>query len=381
MIRAYLDNNATTKPAPTVVAAMLQYLESLFLNPSSSAGRIIQGHVDPVVDAKRALGTLLGSGDLSEGVMLTSGASEANSWAVFGATQGRNSGHIVVSQIEHPSLRRAVEAAARRGLEVTSVPVDGDGRVDESTFRAVLRTDTCFVSVMLANNETGVVQPVAELSRHVREVCPEAIIHCDATSALGRIAVDLDGSLQEVDLLSLSGHKFHGPKGVGALFVRPGLHLPPMVHGEQEDGLRGGTSNTPAAAGIAEAARLALDRASSQAIVGLLRDDLEARLLELVPTARINGGTVDRLPNTSSIVFPGLDASEAVDRLAMSGICVSTGSACSAGASSPSAVLLAMGLSYADARSTLRFSLSYETTEAEIEATVDALDIIIRVTA
>lgn len=381
MIRAYLDNNATTRPAPSVVAAMREYLEAMYLNPSSAAGRVLQGHADPVARAKRELGALLGSADLAEGIVLTSGASEANSWAVFGATQRRVAGHIVTSAIEHPSLRRAVEAAASRGFEVTIVPVDKLGRVDQSAFQDALRADTCLVSVMLANNETGVVQPVERLSRQVREICPEAIFHCDATPAFGRISVDLDGALEEVDLLSLSGHKFHGPKGVGALFVRPGIHLPPMIHGEQEEGLRGGTSNTPAAAGIAEAARLLRERGVSLSGVGQLRDELEARMIEMVPGARVNGADVQRLPNTSSIVLPGLDATEAVDHLATLGICVSTGSACSAGASAPSAVLVAMGLSYEDALSTLRFSLSHETTRGEVDATVDALATLVGVTA
>jgi cysteine desulfurase len=360
---------------------MREYLETHYLNPSSVAGQVIQGRFDPVAGAKRAIASLLGSADLAEGVLLTSGASEANSWAVLGAMEGRADGHMVVSAIEHPSLRRAVDAAARRGHAVSIASVDGDGRVDEAAFRATLRPETCFVSVMLANNETGVIQPLDRLSRHVREVCPDAVIHCDATAAVGRIAMNLEGSLAEVDLLSLSGHKFHGPKGIGALFVRPGFHLSPMVHGEQEEGLRGGTTNTPGAAGIGEAARLVRQRRAAFAATRLLRDELEGRLLELVPAGRVNGQAVDRLPNTTSIVFPGLDAADAVDRLAMSGICISTGSACRAGATSPSSVLLAMGLSYADALSTLRFSLSHETTRDEIEAAVAALAEIMCVTA
>jgi cysteine desulfurase len=339
---------------------MREYLETHYLNPSSVAGQVIQGRFDPVAGAKRAIASLLGSADLAEGVLLTSGASEANSWAVLGAMEGRADGHMVVSAIEHPSLRRAVDAAARRGHAVSIASVDGDGRVDEAAFRATLRPETCFVSVML---------------------CPDAVIHCDATAAVGRIAMNLEGSLAEVDLLSLSGHKFHGPKGIGALFVRPGFHLSPMVHGEQEEGLRGGTTNTPGAAGIGEAARLVRQRRAAFAATRLLRDELEGRLLELVPAGRVNGQAVDRLPNTTSIVFPGLDAADAVDRLAMSGICISTGSACRAGATSPSSVLLAMGLSYADALSTLRFSLSHETTRDEIEAAVAALAEIMCVTA
>ena len=373
MIRAFLDNNSTTRPAPEVVAAMREFLESHYLNPSSAAGQILQGSADPVPGARRAIASLLGSSDLADGVLLTSGASEANSWALFGSLEGRPASHIVVSAVEHPSLRRAVEAAARRGHEVSIAPVDEDGRVSEADFRSILRPDTRFVSVMLANNETGVIQPVGRLARHVREACTDAVVHCDATPAVGRIAIDLEGSLSEVDLLSLSGHKFHGPKGVGALFVRPGFELPPMIHGEQEEGLRGGTINAPGAAGIGEAARHVRRRGGGLAAMRMLRDGLEARLLELAPSGRVNGASVERLPNTTSIVLPGLDAADVVDRLAMSGICISTGSACSAGAAAPSSVLLAMGLSYEDARSTLRFSLSLETTKDEIDIAVAAL--------
>lgn len=373
MIRAFLDNNATTRPTPEVVAVMREFLECHYLNPSSAAGQIIQGSADPVPGAKRAIASLLGSVDLADGVLLTSGASEANSWAVFGSLEGRTASHIVVSAIEHPSLRRAVDAAVGRGHEVSIASVDGDGRVSEASFRSILRPDTRFVSVMLANNETGVIQPVEALSRHVREVCPGAVIHCDATPAVGRIDVDLEVALAEVDLLSLSGHKFHGPKGVGAIFVRPGFELPPMIHGEQEEGLRGGTINAPGAAGIGEAARQVRRRCEALGVMRKLRDELEARLLELAPSARVNGASVERLPNTTSIVLPGVDAADVVDRLAMSGICVSTGSACSAGASAPSSVLLAMGLSYEDARSTLRFSLSLDTTQDEIDTAVAAL--------
>jgi len=380
VIQAYLDNNATTKPAPEVVAVMLEHLETLYLNPSSTAGQVIQGRSDPVAGAKRAIASLLGSTDLADGVVLTSGASEANSWAVDGVLGGRSDGHIMMSAVEHPSLRRAVDAAVRRGCSVSLASVDRDGRVDEAAFGTALRMDTRFVSIMLANNETGVIQPVARLSRLVREICPGAVIHCDATPAVGRIDIDLDGPLAEVDLLSLSGHKFHGPKGIGALFVREGIHLPPMIHGEQEEGLRGGTVNTPGVAGIGEAARLVRRRGAELAAMVLLRNDLERGLREAMPAARINGSAVERLPNTTSIVFPGLDAAAAVDRLAMSGICVSTGSACSAGATAPSPVLLAMGLSYADALSTLRFSLSTETTRDEIDMTVSALSEIIRST-
>ena len=229
------------------------------------------------------------------------------------------------------------------------------------------------VSIQLANNETGAVQSLAELAGLVRDRAPAALFHTDATQALGRIPIDLLEELREVDLLSFSAHKFHGPKGIGGLFLREGAKLAPLIPGEQEGGLRGGTSNVPGAAGLAVAARAAKTNLTRMTNVALLRDRLEQELLTLRPDARIHAAGTRRLPNTCSISLPSLNADDVVEQLALQGICIATGSACTAGATAPSHVLTAMGVSAPDARSTLRFSLSVNTSQEEISDTLATL--------
>lgn len=379
MIRAYLDNNATTRPHPDAVAAMRRYLDEFWLNPSSTAAVLLSGGDDPVRHACRSVGRLLGSQDLADEIVLTSGASESNSWAIAAATA--SPGHVVTSAIEHPSVRLAVRAAAARGMEVSVVPVDGSGIVDERAFRDALRPDTRLVSLMLANNETGVIQPIGRLASEARRVSPDVLVHTDATAAVGRIAIDLDGELADVDLLSLSGHKFHAPVGVGALFVRSGFDLAPMIFGKQAEGRRGGTYNAPTAAALAVAADLAWSRRGDMEEVAGLRTAFEEAIRRWDLGTTVNGADAPRLPTTASITFPGSDAARLVDELAAVGVCVSTGSACSAGARAPSAVLTAMGLSEADAGSTLRFSLSAETTEQELSIALSELERLARANA
>jgi cysteine desulfurase len=367
MIRAYLDANATTRPLPEVVEAVRHAMQEDYVNASSAAAAFWAG--DPVADAKRALARLLDAEP--DEFILTSGASESNSWVMSAAPSGA---HIVVSSIEHPSLRDAALAAAERGVEVTVVSADRYGLIMPSAVLAAVTLKTHLVSVMLANNETGVIQPVAEIAEAVRSRAAGVLVHTDATQAVGRIPLSLAVELADVDLLSLSGHKFHGPKGVGALFVRTGARLPALVHGEQEGGNRGGTYNTPALSGLAvatDAMRARLPEWSSR--VRNLRDRLEAELVSRFPQSRINGAAVLRLPNTVSLTMPGLDAAAAVDSLAAAGICIATGSACSAGANAPSHVLTSMGISHEDAASTLRFSLSIDTDWSEVCLMLDAL--------
>lgn len=367
MIRAYLDANATTRPLPEVVEAVRHAMQEDYVNASSAAAAFWAG--DPVADAKRALARLLDAEP--DEFILTSGASESNSWVISAVPTGA---HIVVSGIEHPSLRDAASAAAERGVEVTVVPADRHGVVTSSAVLAAMTPKTHLVSVMFANNETGVIQPVADIAKAVRSRAKGALFHTDATQAVGRIPLSLAIQLADVDLLSLSGHKFHGPKGVGALFLRAGTRLPALVHGEQEGGSRGGTYNTPALSGLAVAAdtmRARLPEWSSR--VCDLRDRLEAELAARFPESWINGGAVSRLPNTASLTMPGMDAAEAVDSLAAAGICIATGSACSAGAIAPSHVLTSMGVSHEDAASTLRFSLSIDTDWLEVCLMLDAL--------
>lgn len=369
MIRAYLDNNATTRPYDAVLKAQLLVQQELYLNASSLAGELL-GAARPLTEARMAMLNLLG-GDAEDRLVLTSGASEANAWAVFGATSSGS--HIVTTAVEHRSILAASEAARARGLTVDLVGVDANGLISPDTLAASLRPDTQLVSIQLANNETGVIQPLGSLAAMIRENAPGALIHCDATQALARIAIDLSDVLAEIDLLSFSAHKFHGPKGIGGLFIRDGVELTPLIAGEQEGGLRGGTSNAPGAAGLAVAARQAQANLKAMAAVAELRDELESRLLALYPGAQINGAGAPRLPNTSSVLFPGALAEDLVEALALQGICVATGSACTAGATAPSHVLTAMGLAPADARATLRFSLSVETQHQEIDLTLAAL--------
>jgi cysteine desulfurase len=239
--------------------------------------------------------------------------------------------------------------------------------------KAAISPETGLVCIMAANNETGVIQPIADAGKIVRVRSTKAHFHVDATQAAGRLALDLRGNLEDTDSIALSAHKFGGPKGVGALIVRHGVRLEPLIHGEQENGLRGGTPSSANAAGMAAAARRARTGLAEMPRVAKLRDHFEERLRIQCHDVRLNGGDVPRLPNTSSVTLPGLDAAQVVEHLAMRGVCVATGSACSSGSSAPSHVLTAMGLSYADAKSTLRISLALETSAREIEVALEAL--------
>ena len=369
MSSAYLDNNATTRLAPEALAAMMPYLTDAYWNASTAIGQV-WGVDAALTGARRALGRLCGSADLAPSFHLTSGASEANSWALGAVRPGE---HLVVSAIEHPSLLAAARAAERRGVRVSTVAPDGDGRITPEVVAAALGPATRLVSIMLANNETGVLQPLPEIGVQVRRIAPEALVHTDATQAAGRVALDLQSGLSAVDLLSLSAHKFHGPKGVGALFVREGVVLEPIIHGG-ENGSRGGTADTAAAAGLAVAAERALAAVAGSGAVLALKADLERKLRRRWPGARVNGARVARLPNTVSVTLPGVDAQHLVDRLALEGVAVSTGAACRSGAVAPSHVLTAMGMSADEARSTLRFSLSAYTTPDELAYALDVLE-------
>ena len=370
MILVYFDNNATTRLLPEAFEAMRPYLTERFLNPASAAARIL-GETDPAIEAKRALGQLLGDADLYREIVITSGASEANSWAIqAGCPIG---GHLITTRIEHPSLLAAAGAAERRGVRVDYVSPGSDGRVRPDDILELLTPDTALISIMLANNETGVLQPIEEIAAAVRKRSPHTLLHTDATQAVGRIAIDLVDRLGDVDLLSLSAHKFHGPRGIGAWFVRDGVEVSPLIYGAQEDGRRGGTANSASAAGMATAARHAFERLDDMDRVESLRSRIESELLEIVPGARVNGVDAPRLPNTSSITFPGILADEVVDQLALQGICIASGSACESGSTAPSHVLTALGLSYEAAKATVRFSLSFDTTADEVSTVIAAM--------
>ncbi|HEV7765194.1 MAG TPA: cysteine desulfurase family protein [Thermoanaerobaculia bacterium] len=352
-MRIYLDNNATTAIDPDVMAVLATSLRDVFGNASSihkegqAARRVIE-------DARESVARLLCA--TGRELVFTSGGSESNNAAIFGAVTTEGRFHIVTSEIEHPSVAEAVRSLELRRCEVTRVAPSRSGVIDADAVIAAIRPDTKLVTVMMANNETGVVQPVAAIGRACRE--RGVHFHVDAVQAAGKIAVDVDAIA--CDTLAISAHKMHAPKGIGALYVRRGLSMNAhIVGGAQERRRRAGTENVPLAAafGVAAALPSAVER------VGALRDRFEAGLREVV----INGRDVARIPNTSNVMFPGADGEGIVIALDLSGVAVSTGSACSSGRVEPSSVLLAMGLSPDDARSTVRFSLSRFTTEDEID--------------
>jgi cysteine desulfurase len=362
-MRIYLDNNATTPLHPAVLEALGNSFRDVFGNASSihkegqSARRAIE-------DARESVAMLIAAE--ARDVVFTSGGTESNNAAIFGAVGQDGRHHIVTTAIEHPSVLEPVTELERRGHAVTIVPVSRNGVVDAGAVIAAIRPETRLVAMMLANNETGVLQPVADVAR----ICRERSIHfhCDAVQGAGKVGIAV--SALGVDTLALSAHKLHAPKGIGALYVRRGLSLDRhILGGAQERRRRAGTENVPLAVAFGVAAEIARQPADT----GVLRDALEQALLATGFPIVINGAGVPRIPNTSSVTFRGADAEGIVIGLDLSGVAVSTGAACSSGRVEPSHVLLAMGLSPDEARSTIRFSLSRFTTMAEIERTVELL--------
>jgi cysteine desulfurase len=365
-MRIYLDNNATTPIDPAVLEVLSRASQDVFGNASSihkegqAARRLLE-------EARETVGRTLGA--FGRDVVFTSGGTESNNAAIFGAIGATPHGHVVTTAIEHPSVIEAVNDLKNRGSEVTLVGCDRSGRIKSDDVVAAIRPDTQLVTMMLANNETGVVQPVGDVAKVCRE--RGILMHCDAVQGLGKIAVDVEAL--QVDLLSVSGHKIHAPKGVGALFVRRGVTLAPhLVGGAQERRRRAGTENVPLAAAFGAAAERASGVEDRQR-VEQLRDRFERAVKAGIPDVTVNGAGVPRVPNTSSITFAGADAEGIVIGLDLSGIAVSTGSACSSGRVEPSRVLLAMGLTSDEARSTIRFSLSRFTTAEEIDRVVEVL--------
>ena len=354
-MRIYLDNNATTPLHPAVLEAVGASLRDVFGNASSihKEGQAARRRIE---DARESVARLIGA--TAREIVFTSGGTESNNAAIFGAVPPSGRHHIVTTGIEHPSVLEPVQELARRGNEITVVAPERSGEVPAQRVIEAMRPETRLVTMMLANNETGVMQPVAEVS----QVCRERgiLFHCDAVQAAGK--VDIDVQALGVDTLSMSAHKLHAPKGIGALYVRKGLTLEPYLYGgSQERRRRAGTENVPLAIAFGVAADVARERPD----VGELRDHFECHLADMAIT--INGATVPRLPNTSSITFHGADAEGIVIGLDLNGVAVSTGSACSSGRVEPSRVLLAMGLSADEARSTVRVSLSRFTTAEEVD--------------
>jgi len=371
--RVYLDNNATTRVADSVREAMQPYLDADHGNPSSiyTAGRDAR---DAIEKARRQVARLIHT--KPRRVIFTSGGSESDNMAIKGVVFSRppDNRHVVTTQIEHPAILGACKFLEQIGCDVTYLPVDADGLVSPDDLRGAIRDDTCLVSIMAANNEVGAIQPIAELCAiaHERGV----LFHTDAVQAAGKIDVDVDE--WNVDLLSLSGHKFHGPKGVGALYVRKGVTLEPVVHGgKQERGLRGGTENVPSIAGLGTAAELALRDVSKREELTAIRDRLEEGIRALIPAAILNGHREHRLPNTLNLTLPDLRGESLVVALDQHGVSLSSGSACKSGSPDPTHVLIAMGRSDAEAHCSVRFSLSHYTSGEDIEAALAALETVL----
>jgi len=377
----YVDNNATTAIAPEVVAAMQPYFTTDYFNPSSmyeaarSAAHAIQ-------TARETIARCLGGFDPDQ-LLFTGSATESNNSALFGCVQANpQRRHLITTAVEHPSVLEIGKELARRGLEVTFIPVDHNGEVSIDAYVKALRSDTLMVSVMMANNETGVCYPVGDLARIAKETDPQILVHTDATQAIGKLEVDLQNDLRQIDLLAFSGHKIHAPKGVGALFVRRGTRWRPFIlGGHQELGRRAGTENVPYIVGLAKACELAIaGLAEEQTRVRDMRDRLQQALIERIPAIEVNGkDAAVRLPNTLNLAIHGIEGEAILFELSSQGICASSGSACTSGTLDPSHVLKAMAVPFSAIHGSLRISLSRYNNDAEIDRIIEVLpEIVIR---
>lgn len=381
-MRIYLDANATTPVLPEVFAAMAPFFSERFGNPSSAhqSGQRTRAVVE---HARGQIAALLHA--TPREIVFTSGGTEADNLALTGILQPfllrHEPVHLVTTQIEHHAVLYAAEALERQhpSLEVTYLQPTGDGVIDPADFAAALRPHTRLVSIMLANNETGAIQPLGKLARIARQHNPRLLIHTDAVQAAGKLPLDLGGEFKHVDLVSLSGHKMYAPQGTGALFVRKGVELAPLFHGgPHERQRRAGTENVPGIVGLGCAAELARTWLEGDAPAQLqaLRDRLEGGLLAAIPGAEVNAAKASnapRVPNTTNLRFPGIDAESLLIALDLAGIAASFGAACQSGATEPSHVLLAMGLTPTQARSSLRLSLSRLTTAGEIDRALEII--------
>jgi cysteine desulfurase len=359
----YLDNNATTRLAPQVFEAMLPYLQEYYGNPSSAhsfGGRV----AEKLTEAREQVAHLLGASP--EEILFTSGGTESNNAAIRSALENQpDKRHIVTSSVEHPAVRSQCHRLLRQGYRISEIPVNEKGELDMAAYHENLTPDTAIVSLMWANNETGVLFPVEEAARLAEQ--KDIPFHTDAVQATGKLSINLKTS--SIQMLSLSGHKLHGPKGIGVLYVRKGTKFTPLiVGGHQENARRAGTENVPGIIGLGKACELAAYRLEeANARVKELRDALECSILSSVPYSRVNGGDAARLPNTSNISFECVEGEAILLHLDEFGICASTGSACSSGSLEPSHVLLGMGVSPTTAQGSIRFSLGIYNTREEID--------------
>ncbi|MBP3541405.1 MAG: cysteine desulfurase NifS [Clostridia bacterium] len=376
MMRIYLDHAATTPTRREALEAMLPYFAEVYGNASSihTEGRKARRAVEK---ARQQVAAAIGAE--AREVYFTAGGSESDNWAIRGAAQPlweQGKRHLITSRVEHPALLRTCEKMEKLGWQVTYLPVDAFGRVSPENVRQAIRPDTGLISVMAANNEVGTLQPVGEIGRIAHE--SGVLFHTDAVQAVGSIPVDVND--WNADLLSLSGHKFYGPKGVGALYVRRGVRMDPLIFGgEQEKGLRAGTENLPGIVGMGAALELAeKERPEEAARLTRLRTMLLDGLAAAFPDCQMNGHPEHRLPGNLNLRFPLVEGESLLMRLDLAGIAASAGSACSSGSMEVSHVLTAMGLSEDEARGSLRLSLGRENTEEDIARVVEILPAIVR---
>ena len=359
----YLDNNATTRVAPAVLEEMMPYYSDYYGNPSSmhTFGGMLG---KKIVEAREKVAGLINA-DPDE-VIFTSCGTESDSTAIYAALQSNpKKRHIITTRVEHPAIKNLCEQLAKSGYRVTWVPVDRKGNLDTEYMYERLTDDTAIVSIMWANNETGVVFPVEQIARAVTE--KGILFHTDAVQAVGKVSVDVKKA--SVNMLSLSGHKFHAPKGIGALYVKKGTKFAPfLIGGHQEKGRRGGTENVASIIGLGKAAELAQkDLADEMPRVRELRDFLEKNIMDNIGNTLLNGSRENRLPNTLSVSFEYVEGESILLMLDQLGICASSGSACTSGSLEPSHVLRALGVPFTAAHGSIRFSLSRYTTQEEID--------------
>jgi cysteine desulfurase len=364
MNRVYLDFNATTPVEPAVLDAILPYFSGEFANAASihTPGQKARAAVE---SAREQVAAFIGA--RPQEIVFTSGGTESDNHALFGIVEaaGGREKHVITSAIEHEAVLNACQALEKQGVRVTYLPTNREGLIDLENLRRAIRPETILITVMHANNELGTVQPLEEIGRIAKEA--DVYFHTDAVQSAGKIPIDVN-KLQ-VDLLSISGHKLYAPKGVGALYVRGGTRLRQLLYGgHHQRGFRPGTENVAGIVGLGKAAEIAGNSLVEDALrISALRDQLQQSLLQRVPQSRVNAGTAPRTPNTTNLVFSGVEGEALLIALDLKGLACSTGAACSSGAVEPSHVLTAIGLPADEARASLRFSLGRHTTSSDID--------------
>jgi len=367
--KVYLDNNATTRVAPEVLEEMLPFLTERYGNPSSMYA--FGGDVHKDLDRARERTAAMLNCNPTE-VVFTSCGSESDNHAIRGLVDAYpEKGHIITTKVEHPAVKNQVPYLRRKGLQVTELGVDRNGNIDLDELGDAITAETLLISVIFANNETGVISPLAEICRLAKE--RGVFVHTDAVQAAGKLPLDM--STLPVDLLSFSGHKFHAPKGIGGLFVRRGLKIRPfIIGGHQERSRRGGTESMPLIVGMGKAAELAAGKLKDEETrVRALRDKLESGILSAIPDTEVNGDPDQRMPNTTNVGIHFIEGEALLLAMDKQGICASTGSACASGSLQPSHVLRAMGIPFTSIHGSVRFSLSTYNTEEDIDYVLEVL--------